>query len=129
MAAARSHKRYDNPLITKGLKPYLRDIYDHTIQVIDAVENFRDISAGLLDLYLSSISHKMNEVMKVLTIIGTIFLPLTFIAGVYGMNFNPASSPWNMPELNWYWGYPATMLFMALIVVGMAIYFKRKDWL
>jgi magnesium transporter len=102
---------------------YLRDVYDHTVQAIDAVEAYRDILAGLLDVYLSSISTRMNEIMKFLTIIGTIFLPLTFIAGVYGMNFQ------HMPELQWRWGYYGCLLLMLLIAVGMLLYFKRKKWL
>ena len=96
-------QRSESSLISETTGLYLRDIYDHTIQVIDTVESFRDMVSGMLDIYLSSISNKMNEVMKVLTIIATIFIPLTFIAGIYGMNFNPEKSPWNMPELNSYW--------------------------
>jgi len=110
-------------LINDVTKPYLRDVYDHTIQVIDTVENFRDMVSGMLDIYLSSISNRMNAVMKVLTIIATIFIPLTFIAGVYGMNFK------YMPELEWRWAYPALWLVMAVIVLGMVVYFRRKKWL
>ena len=122
-------QRSESSLIAETTGIYLRDIYDHTIQVIDTVESFRDMVSGMLDIYLSSISNKMNTVMKVLTIIATIFIPLTFIAGIYGMNFNPEKSPWNMPELNWYWGYPVVWLVMAVIAVIMLIYFKRKKWL
>jgi magnesium transporter len=106
---------------TTGL--YLRDVYDHTIQVIDTLESLRDILGGMLDLYLSTISNRMNEVMKVLTIIATIFIPLTFIAGIYGMNFK------YMPELEWHWGYFTVWGVMVLVVVVMFAYFKKKMWL
>ncbi len=122
-------ERGESILVSDATKIYLRDVYDHTIQVIDAVESFRDMLSGMLDLYLSSISNKMNEVMKVLTIIATIFIPLTFIAGIYGMNFNSEASPLNMPELNWYYGYPAVWLIMLGIGVFMFFYFRRKQWL
>ncbi len=121
--------RGESPLIKKTTHVYLRDVYDHTIQVIDTIETYRDMVSGMLDTYLSSISNRMNEVMKVLTIIATIFIPLTFIAGVYGMNFNPEASPYNMPELAWYWGYPAVWLVMAVVAVLMLAYFKNKKWL
>lgn len=121
--------REETSLIKDHTEIFLRDVYDHTIQVIDTVENFRDMVAGMLDIYLSSLSNKMNEVMKVLTIIATIFIPLTFIAGIYGMNFSPDSSPWNMPELHWYFGYPTAVLLMVVVGVVMILYFKRKKWL
>ncbi|MFW6141725.1 MAG: magnesium/cobalt transporter CorA [Candidatus Saliniplasma sp.] len=121
--------REDSPLIRDSTKIYLRDLYDHTIQVVDTIETNRDILSGLLDLYLSSISNRMNEVMKVLTIIATIFIPLTFVAGIYGMNFDPDASPLNMPELGWYFGYPITIFVMLIIAVVMVIYFRRKKWL
>ena len=108
---------------------YLRDCYDHTFQVIDTLETYRESASGLLDVYLSSVSNRMNSVMKVLTIIATIFMPLTFIAGIYGMNFNPHKSPWNMPELNWYWGYPFTLTLMLLVLAGMLYFFRRKRWI
>jgi len=110
-------------LIEESTKPYLRDVYDHTIQVIDTVEAYRDMVSGMLEIYLSSISNRMNAVMKVLTIIATIFIPLTFIAGIYGMNFK------YMPELEWKWAYPAIWLIMTIVVIVMLIYFKRKKWL
>ncbi|MCM2358667.1 MAG: magnesium/cobalt transporter CorA [Geobacteraceae bacterium] len=116
-------ERRESPLISEPVTIYLRDVYDHTIQAIDAVEAYRDLLAGLLDVYLSSLSNRMNEIMKFLTIIGTIFLPLTFIAGVYGMNFR------NMPELNWQWGYFASLLLMVAVSLVMLLYFKRKKWL
>ncbi|UCF07849.1 MAG: magnesium/cobalt transporter CorA [Thermoplasmata archaeon] len=122
-------ERGGSELIKEDSHIYLRDAYDHTIQVIDTIETYRDMLSGLLDLYMSSISNRMNEVMKVLTIIATIFIPLTFIAGIYGMNFNPDASPFNMPELNWDWGYLVTWTVMILVVIMMVIYFKRKKWL
>jgi magnesium transporter len=116
-------ERGESKLIHKTTRIYLRDIYDHTIQVIDNIETSRDILSGMLDIYLSTLSNRTNSVMKVLTIIATIFMPLTFIAGVYGMNFE------NMPELEWYWGYPLVMLMMTGIGVSMLFFFKRKKWL
>ena len=116
-------ERRDSPLISESVTLYLRDVYDHTVQAIDTVETYRDILSGLLDVYLSSLSNRMNEIMKFLTIIGTIFIPLTFIAGVYGMNFQ------YFPELHWKWGYFACLLFMFAIAIVMLFYFKRKKWL
>ncbi len=116
-------ERGESPLITEPTGIYLRDVYDHTIQVIDTIETYRDMVTGMLDIYLSSLSNRMNEVMKVLTIIATIFIPLTFIAGIYGMNFK------YMPELEWHWGYPMALIVMLLVVVSMFIYFRRKKWL
>ncbi len=108
----------------KAHKIFIRDVYDHTIQVIDTVETFRDMISGMFDLYLSSVSNRMNEVMKVLTIIATIFIPLTFVAGIYGMNFE------HMPELRWHWVYPrAFWIVMAGIAGFMIYYFRRKRWL
>ena len=116
-------ERSESLLIKESTEIYLRDVYDHTIQVIDAVETFRDMLSGMLDIYLSSVSNRMNEVMKVLTIIATIFIPLTLIAGIYGMNFR------YMPELEWPWAYPMLWLIMLAIGVSMLIYFRRKRWL
>jgi len=113
----------ESKLIQKSTKLFLRDIYDHTIQIIETVEALRDMLSGLLDIYLSSVSNKMNEVMKVLTIIATIFIPLTFVAGIYGMNFH------YMPELSWKWAYPVTLLVMFLIGLGMYFFFRKKKWL
>jgi magnesium transporter len=127
--AISSIERTDAKLFVKDTRLYVRDLYDHTIQVIDAVESYRDLVTGLMDLYMSSVSNGMNKVMKVLTIIATIFIPLTFIAGIYGMNFNPEVSPWNMPELDWRFGYPAALLLMTIVAVGMVFYFRRKKWL
>ena len=122
-------QRTESALIKESTSLYLRDIYDHTIQIIDTIESFRDMVSGMVDLYLSSISNKMNSVMKVLTIIATIFIPLTFIAGIYGMNFNAEKSPFNMPELDWYWGYPVALLAMVVVAVIMLIFFRKKKWL
>ncbi len=109
-------------------RPYLRDCSDHVIQALDMLETFRERASGLVDIYLSSISAHMNEIMKVLTIIATIFMPLSFIASLYGMNFDTAS-PWNMPELHWRYGYLYSLGLMALSIVAMLIYFRRKGWL
>lgn len=116
-------QRSESPFITETTEVYLRDVYDHTIQVIDTVEGYRDMLSGMTDLYLSSVSNRMNSVIKVLTIIATIFIPLTFIAGVYGMNFE------NMPELEWRYGYLGVWIVMITVFVGMIVYFKKKDWL
>ena len=124
-----SMQRGESKLIQKSTNIYLRDMYDHTIQVIDTIETFRDMISGMLDIYMSSVSNKMNEVMKVLTIFAAIFIPLTFVAGLYGMNFNPGASPFNMPELNFYFGYAMALFVMAVIGVIMLIYFRRKKWL
>jgi magnesium transporter len=118
-----SMERGEPPLVKETTRIYLRDVYDHTIQVIDTIETFRDMVSGMLDIYLSSVSNRLNAVMKVLTIIATIFMPLTFIAGIYGMNFK------YMPELEWYWGYPAVWLVVVIIGISMLIYFKKKRWL
>jgi magnesium transporter len=122
-------ERTESKLIEKSTDVFLRDVYDHTIQVIDSIETFRDTVSGMMDLYLSSISNKMNQIMQVLTIIATIFIPLTFITGIYGMNFDPGASPFNMPELGWYWGYISVWVVMIVIVVLMLIYFRKKKWL
>ncbi|TYP95550.1 magnesium transporter [Fodinibius salinus] len=120
--------RDETTFIEDNTKIYLRDVYDHMIQLIDNIEHYRDMMLGMHDMYMSQVSNRMNEVMKVLTIIATIFIPLTFIAGIYGMNFNPENSPYNMPELSWYWGYPASLGFMTIIALIMIYYFKRKGW-
>jgi magnesium transporter len=121
--------RTETKLIEDSTKIYLRDVHDHMVQILDNLESFRDMSIRMYDMYMSDVSNKMNEVMKVLTIIATIFIPLTFIAGVYGMNFNPEKSPFNMPELNWYWGYIGCLAVMLAIAIIMIIYFRRKEWL
>lgn len=121
-------QRDETVFMAEAIRVYLKDLYDHTIQVLDTVETFRDIISGMIDIYLSSVSNRMNEVMKVLTIFAVIFIPLTFIAGVYGMNFNTSQSPFNMPELNWYFGYPFALSLMAGTAISMLIYFKKKKW-
>lgn len=122
-------EREESELFHVSTRPFLRDLYDHTIQVIDTVETFRDMTSGMLDIYLSSVSNRMNEVMKVLTIIATIFIPVTFVAGIYGMNFNTGISGINMPELNWRFGYLFAWCLMAAIAGTMLIYFRRKKWI
>lgn len=121
--------REQSPYVKPDTRVYLRDVHDHAVQAIDLCEALRDLCSGLTDLYLSSVSHRLNEVMKVLTIISTIFIPLSFIAGVYGMNFDPAASPWNMPELKWAYGYPFAMGLMATIGFTLLYFFHRKGWL
>jgi magnesium transporter len=116
-------ERGESSLIKESTRIYLRDVYDHTIQTIDTIETYRDMVSGMLDIYLSSVSNRLNSVMKVLTIIATIFMPLTFLAGVYGMNFK------FMPELEWRWGYPVIWLVMVGIGVLMLLYFRKKKWL
>ncbi|MFA7682329.1 MAG: magnesium/cobalt transporter CorA [Candidatus Peribacteraceae bacterium] len=118
------HLRPEETSIIKAeTQPYLRDVYDHAIQIIDAVETYRDMATNMLSNYLSIVSNRMNQVMKVLTIVATIFIPLTFVAGVYGMNFQ------HMPELQSPWGYPAVLIFMATIGIGMALFFRWKKWM
>lgn len=121
--------REESGLMKDSTTIYLRDVYDHTIQVMDTIETFRDIVSGMFEMYMSTVSNKMNEVMKVLTIFASIFIPLTFVAGLYGMNFNPAVSPFNMPELNWFYGYPFALIIMVCMAGLMLYYFKRKNWL
>ena len=124
-----SMTRQDLGLIPQDVEMFLRDTYDHAVQLIDIVETYRELATGLLDLYLSSVSTKLNEVMKVLTIISTIFIPLGFLAGVWGMNFDPEASPFNMPELGWRYGYPMALTVMTTLVIGLLIVFRRKRWL
>ena len=116
-------ERGDSQILSDATRVYFRDVYDHTIQVIDTVETYRDLLSGMFDLYLSSISNHTNEIMKFLTVIGTIFMPLTFLVGVYGMNFK------HLPELEWHNGYFILWGFMLTLAVAMIIYFRRKRWL
>lgn len=116
-------------LITDGEIAYYRNVYDHLVRAADLAESYRDVLTGMLDAYLSMASNRLNAIMKVLAIISTFFLPLTFVAGVYGMNFDPDTSPYNMPELRWFFGYPFALGVMLLMAVGMFVYFKRKKWL
>jgi magnesium transporter len=121
--AINSLERADSTLISGSTNIYFKDIYDHVIAIIDSVETFRDMLSGMLDIYLSSVSYRLNEVMKVLTIIATIFMPLTFLAGVYGMNFK------YMPELEWRWSYFFCLGVMLLVTLFMVFYFKKKKWI
>lgn len=116
-------QRGETPLIRKSTQVYLRDLYDHIVQAIDTVETFRDIMSGLMDIYLSSVSNRLNGIMKVLTMIATLFIPLTFLTGLYGMNFE-----W-MPPKEQIWGYPAILVLMSSVAIGMLIFFRRKRWL
>lgn len=115
--------------IAEETRVFLRDCYDHAVQLLDLIENYRDIATSLHDLYLSSVNNRLSEVMTVLTLIATIFIPLSFIAGVYGMNFSVESSPLNMPELRWYWGYPFALALMAAVAGGLTYYFRRRGWI
>lgn len=115
--------RHDSPLVEEATVPYLRDVYDHTVQAIDTIEIYREMLSEMIGIYLSSASNRLNSIMKVLTVIATIFMPLTFIAGVYGMNFR------RMPELEWTYGYPLVLLVMAGIGIAMFVYFKQKEWM
>jgi len=121
--------REETSLVTNETRLHLRDCYDHTAQLIDLIETYRELGADLTDVYLSSISNRTNEIMRVLTVIATIFIPLTFIAGVYGMNFNPSASPWNMPELNWFWGYPLALTLMFTVAAVQLVLFRKRGWL
>ncbi|MCC5636458.1 magnesium/cobalt transporter CorA [Nostoc sp. CHAB 5844] len=121
--------RDGSELISEEVRIYLRDCYDHAVQVMDMVETYRELASGLMDVYLSAVSNKMNEIMKLLTVVSAIFIPLTFVAGIYGMNFNTEKSPFNMPELNWYWGYPACLALMVAIAASLLILFWRRGWL
>ncbi|MDH7514246.1 MAG: magnesium/cobalt transporter CorA [Bacteroidota bacterium] len=116
-------ERREIPFVTPSSQPFLRDVYDHIIQVMETLETYRDMLSGMVDIYMSTVSNRMNEIMKVLTIIATVFIPLTFIAGVYGMNFE------HMPELHWRWGYAFAWGIMATVALGMFIYFRKKKWM
>lgn len=121
--------REDVPNMDDDTRVYLRDCYDHVIQQMDLVESYREVSGGLMEAYQSSVGFRTNEVMRVLTVFASIFIPLTFVAGIYGMNFDPQASPWNMPELRWAWGYPAFWAVMLAMSGSLLLYFQRKGWL
>jgi magnesium transporter len=121
--------RDENPLVAQDTRIYLRDVYDHTVQLMDIIETYREIASGLVDVYISSVSVKLNEIMKVLTVFATIFMPLGFIASLYGMNFDRSVSPWNMPELGWRFGYLFSLILMGGIAVGLLIYFRSQGWM
>jgi magnesium transporter len=127
MVAALSRETYAG--FTEATHFYLRDCYDHTVQLLDMTETYRDFATSLFELYLSTVSNRMNEIMKVLTVIATIFMPMGVIASIYGMNFDTKTSPWNMPELSWYLGYPFALALMALVAVIMLVMFRLKGWL
>jgi magnesium transporter len=122
-------RQSESDLIGEETRLYLGDVVDHATMAVDIVETLREMVSSLMDLYLSSVSNRMNEIMKVLTIIATIFIPLSFVAGLYGMNFDASVSPLNMPELRWYWGYPFALGVMALMVIGLLVFFRRRSWL
>lgn len=124
-----SLSRIDHALISSNTAIYLRDCFDHAVHALDLVENYREMASSLLEVYLSSLSNRMNDVMKLLTIIATVFIPLSFIVGVYGMNFDRSAGPWNMPELGFAYGYPLLLLFMLALVVLMLLYFRHKRWM
>jgi magnesium transporter len=121
--AVRTLIRDDTPMVSDAVCVYLRDVDDHCVQLADVLQAYRDMSTSLMDMYLSSLGHRQNEIMKVLTIMASIFIPLTFMAGIYGMNFD------NMPELKIGWAYPALIVLMALVAVTMILYFRRKGWI
>ena len=121
--------RLSEDFFNEETRLYLRDVVDHAAMAVDIVETQREMVSSLMDLYLSTVSNRMNEIMKVLTIIATIFIPLSFIAGLYGMNFERSASPLNMPELGWYWGYPFALGVMALVAIGLLIFFRRRGWI
>lgn len=121
--------RDEQALIRPETRLYLRDCHDHALMLLDLLETARDMASNLLEVYLSSESNRLNENMRFLTVIATVFMPLTFIVGVYGMNFHHPESPWAMPELSWYYGYPLLWLIMILLGVGMFRYFRRRNWL
>ena len=118
----------ESGFIETGNLRYYADVYDHVVHLIDSLDTYKDLTSGLMDIYINTLNSRMNEVMKVLTVISTIFMPLTFIVGVYGMNFHTDKSVWNMPELDSPYGYPIVMGFMLLIVIAMIRYFKFKKW-
>ncbi|MFC7129301.1 magnesium/cobalt transporter CorA [Haloferax chudinovii] len=121
--------RGDPDYVREATEKYYRDVYDHLVELVDLTETYRDLARGARDIYLNTLSQSTNEVMKTLTVVATIILPLTLVVGIYGMNFDPGASALNMPELGWAYGYPATMLGMALVSVVLLVYFRREHWL
>jgi magnesium transporter len=121
--------RDESGLIADRTKPFLRDTLDQVLGIVDLLESHHETASNFVDLYISSLSMRTNEIMRVLTVIASIFIPLTFIASVYGMNFDPQASPWNMPELHFFYGYPMALILMALVALGMLWFFRRKKWL
>ncbi len=121
--------RGDPAQVGEESEKYFRDVYDHLVQLVDLTETYRDLVTGTRDIYLNALSQSTNEVMKTLTVVATIFIPLTFVAGVYGMNFDPAAGGFNMPELGWQYGYPAVMIGMAAVAAVMVVHFRRRGYL
>jgi magnesium transporter len=121
--------REQQPLISSDTRVFWRDCYDHTVQILDILESEREASASLIEIYMSSLSNRTNDIMKVLAIMTTLFIPLSFIASLEGMNFEQSRSPWNMPELKWYWGYPMILMVMTLVGLGEIYYFWKKGWI
>jgi magnesium transporter len=119
--------RDDCPFVKPETRVFLRDCYDHVIQLLDMVESYRELTADLREFQMSLVGNRMNEIMKVLTVISTLFMPLSFIVGLYGMNFN-TDYPWNMPELNWRWGYLFSLSLMLAAIAGMLLFFRRRGW-
>ncbi|MBV9276081.1 MAG: magnesium/cobalt transporter CorA [Verrucomicrobia bacterium] len=119
----------ENRLLSERTRPFIRDTYDHSLALLDLLESYRDATVSFMDVYVSSLSMRTNEIVRVLTIVSTIFIPLTFIAGVYGMNFERSAGPFNMPELGWPYGYPLCLLLMAVVAGTMLLYLKRRGWL
>ncbi|MGR9108958.1 MAG: magnesium/cobalt transporter CorA [Gammaproteobacteria bacterium] len=121
--------RNENDFISEKTQLFFRDCYDHVVHIIELIETYRETLSSMQELYLSTLSNRLNEIMRVLTVIATIFIPLTFVAGIYGMNFDYQTSPWNMPELHWYYGYPIILGLMGLVVIGLLVLFRRKGWI
>jgi magnesium transporter len=122
-------KTHPETVFSEDIEPFLKDCADHAIHISELSDNYHSLGNQVLNFYLSIASHRQNEITKILTIIATIFIPLTFIAGIYGMNFNPDASPYNMPELNWFWGYPTALAGMLVIGLGLVVYVWRKGWI
>ena len=122
-------ERDEAPLFKKGTRTFIRDLHDHILQAIETVESYREMAGGIMDIYLTTVSNRMNEVMKVLTIIATIFIPLSFLAGVYGMNFDPNASPFNLPELQWKYGYVIFWFISIAIAGGLLVFFRKRKWI
>lgn len=121
--------REESPFLAAETRLYLRDTYDHVVQIMDMVESFRELASSLMDLLMTTASQRLNEVMKVLTVLSTVFLPMTFVAGVYGMNFDTSKSPLAMPELGWSWGYPFSLALMALSALSLLFYYRSQGWI
>jgi magnesium transporter len=121
--------RTEDGLVQEETRVFLRDVADHLTMIVDTAETYREMALGLMELYMSAVSNRLNEVMKVLTMIATIFMPMSFVAGVYGMNFDRAAGPLNMPELGWYWGYPFALAVMAGIAAVQLLFFRRRGWI